>query len=153
MLDWSPIFPLLDLVFTQWNSGSAFHAPALHPSQAFTLISPSARTKPGINGQFIYIRWFAANFSASLEMTFQPNCGGGTEVEEGKTEGYLELPGWLSGKESARQCRRRELDPWVRKIFWRRKWQPIPVFLPGESLGQRSRWATVHGVTKELDTT
>ena len=27
------------------------------------------------------------------------------------------------------------------KIPWRRKWQPTPVFLPGE-------WATVHGVTK-----
>ena len=29
-------------------------------------------------------------------------------------------------------------NPWVRKIPWRRKWQPTPVFLPGESHGQRS---------------
>ena len=29
-------------------------------------------------------------------------------------------------------------DPWVRKILWRRAWQPTPVFLPGESHGQRS---------------
>ena len=29
-------------------------------------------------------------------------------------------------------------DPWVRMIPWRRKWQPTPVFLPGESHGQRS---------------
>ena len=29
-------------------------------------------------------------------------------------------------------------DPWVRKIPWRRKRQPAPVFLPGESHGQRS---------------
>ena len=28
--------------------------------------------------------------------------------------------------------------PWVRKIPWRRKWQPTLVFLPGESHGQRS---------------
>ena len=28
--------------------------------------------------------------------------------------------------------------PWVGKIPWRRKWQPTPVFLPGESHGQRS---------------
>jgi len=28
----------------------------------------------------------------------------------------------------------RELDPWVRKIPWRRAWQLTPVFLPGESL-------------------
>ena len=27
---------------------------------------------------------------------------------------------------------------WVRKIPWRRKWQPIPVFFPGKSHGQRS---------------
>jgi len=31
-----------------------------------------------------------------------------------------------------------EFDPWVRKIPWSRKWQPTPVFLPGESHGQRS---------------
>ena len=30
---------------------------------------------------------------------------------------------------------------------WRRKWQPAPVFLPGEFYGQRKQ-ATVHGVTK-----
>ena len=30
--------------------------------------------------------------------------------------------------------------------------QPTPVFLPGESHGQRSLWATVHGVA-ESDTT
>ena len=29
-------------------------------------------------------------------------------------------------------------DPWVRKIPWRRKWQPTPVFLPGKSHGRRS---------------
>ena len=29
-------------------------------------------------------------------------------------------------------------DPWVREIPWRRAWQPTPVFLPGESHGQRS---------------
>ena len=35
---------------------------------------------------------------------------------------------------------------WVRSV-WRRKWQPTPVLLPGESLGQRSLVGyTVHGV-------
>ena len=33
-------------------------------------------------------------------------------------------------------------------IFWRRKWQPSPVFLPGESHGQRAWQATVHRVAK-----
>ena len=51
-----------------------------------------------------------------------------------------ELPRWLTGKESACQCRRhrrQRFSPWVRKIPWRRKWQPTPVFLPGKSHGRR----------------
>ena len=37
---------------------------------------------------------------------------------------------------------------------WRWKWQPILVFLPGKSHGQRSLGDRgVHGVTKELDMT
>ena len=34
-------------------------------------------------------------------------------------------------------CRRPGFNPWVGKIPWRRKWQSTPVFLPGESQGQR----------------
>ena len=33
---------------------------------------------------------------------------------------------------------RHGFNPWVRKIRWRRAWQPIPVFLSVESHGQRS---------------
>ena len=29
-------------------------------------------------------------------------------------------------------------NPWVRKITWRREWQPTPVFLPGEFHGQKT---------------
>ena len=42
---------------------------------------------------------------------------------------------------SGGQCRtpkRLGFDLWVGKIFWRRAWQPTPVFLHGESHGQRS---------------
>ena len=31
-----------------------------------------------------------------------------------------------------------DFDPWVGKIFWKRKWQPTPLFLPGKSHGQRN---------------
>ena len=54
------------------------------------------------------------------------------------------LPRWLSGERIYLQCRRRrrhrrpELDAWIRKIPWRRKWHPTPVFLPEKSHGQRS---------------
>ena len=62
-----------------------------------------------------------------------------------------ELPRWHSGKESARQfrrCKKPRFDPWVRKIPWKRKWQPIQVFLPGK-FHDRGAWqATVHGATK-----
>ena len=39
---------------------------------------------------------------------------------------------------SAGDLKRHGFDPWVRKISWRREWQPAPVFMPGESQGQRS---------------
>ena len=39
---------------------------------------------------------------------------------------------------NARGIKRRGFDPWVGKTPWRRAWRPTPVFLPGESLGQRS---------------
>ena len=44
-------------------------------------------------------------------------------------------------------------DPWVGKIPWRRKWQPTPVFLPGEFHGQRSMVAYSPWGRKESDTT
>ena len=44
-------------------------------------------------------------------------------------------------------------SPWVGKIFWRRAWQPTPVFLPGESHGQRSLAGYSPWDCKELDTT
>ena len=50
------------------------------------------------------------------------------------------LPGGASGKEPACQCRRhkrRGFDPWVGSIPWKRAWQPTPLFLPGESHGER----------------
>jgi len=51
------------------------------------------------------------------------------------------LPRWLRSKESAcqcRRCRRGGLDSWVRKIPWRRKWLPTPVFVPEKVHEQRS---------------
>ena len=54
---------------------------------------------------------------------------------------FVGLPRWCSGKESVcqcRRCRRLEFNPWVRKIPWRRKWQPTLVFLLKEFHGQGS---------------
>ena len=46
-----------------------------------------------------------------------------------------------------------QFDPWVGKIPWRRAWQPTPVFLPGESHGQRSLVSYSPCGCKESDTT
>ena len=48
------------------------------------------------------------------------------------------FPGGSEVKASARNEGDPGFNPWVRKIPWRRKWQPTPVFLPGESHGRRS---------------
>ena len=51
------------------------------------------------------------------------------------------LPRWLSVIEltcHCRRCRRWGVNPCVRKIPWSRKWQVSPVFLSGESHGERS---------------
>ena len=64
--------------------------------------------------------------------------------------------GGASGKESACQCRsfkRLECNSWVRRIPWRRKWQPTPVFLLGKSHIQRSLEGYSPWGCKEPDTT
>ena len=62
---------------------------------------------------------------------------------------YLESKDWINSQWASLlaqwwkiclQCirhRRHRFDPWVRKIPWRRAWQPTPVYLPGESCGLR----------------
>ena len=50
----------------------------------------------------------------------------------------LRLPWWLNWWRICLQCRRPGFKPWVRKIPWRRNWQPTPILLPGEFHRQRS---------------
>ena len=56
----------------------------------------------------------------------------------GILSGYMRFPGGSDGKESA--CNAGDLGSisGFGKIPWRRKWQPTPAFLPGESQGRRS---------------
>ena len=53
----------------------------------------------------------------------------------------------------AGDARDMDLIPGVRKIRWRRKWQSTPVFLPGESHGQRSLVGYSPWGHAEFDTT
>ena len=66
----------------------------------------------------------------------------------------MDFLGGARGKEPVCQCRRCKIcigpgfNPWVRKTPWRRAWQPTPVFLPGESHGQKNLQGTVYRVQK-----
>ena len=65
------------------------------------------------------------------------------------------FPGGASAKEPACQCRihkRCGFNAWVGKVPWRRKWQHTPVFLPGESHGQRNLEGCSPWGRKEVDT-
>ena len=53
---------------------------------------------------------------------------------------------------NARDAGEGGFDPWVGKIPLSRKWQPTPVFLPGEFYGQRSLAGYSSWGSKELDT-
>ena len=70
-------------------------------------------------------------------------------------KGKTDFPSGTSGKKPAYQCRRHKrlgFNPWVGKMPWKRKWQPTPVFLPGESRGQRGLPSYSSWGRKELDT-
>ena len=79
-------------------------------------------------------------------------------MKRGLTERYFgcyvcDFPGGSDGKSVCLQCGRPGFSPWVRKIPWRRKWQPTPGFLPGKSHGQRSLVGYSPRGPKESDTT
>ena len=73
-----------------------------------------------------------------------------------RQEYWSEVPSGTSGKENPCQCRRlkrHRFDPWIRNIRWRRAWQTTPIFLPGESHGQRSLVGCSPWGREESDTT
>ena len=63
------------------------------------------------------------------------------------------LPLWLSGRDLLANAADAGSIPWVGKSPWRRKCQPTPVFLVGESHGQRSLGGYSPWGHKESDTT
>ena len=81
-----------------------------------------------------------------------PGKGNGNPLEYSE----IWLPRGCSGKESTCRCRRRKahrLSPWVRKVPWRRKRPPTPVFSPRKFHGQRSLVAYSPWGCKESGTT
>ena len=93
--------------------------------------------------------------SSSVKITFKTEHHPILRLHQGERMNILILLN-LS-KEPACQCKgpkRYEFDPWVRKIPWRRIWQPTPGLLPGESHGQKSLvgyspWGPTESATTE----
>ena len=86
-----------------------------------------------------YSFWLEANaFTLALKLSSACFPGGNEELPD---------------EESVCQWRRHGFDPWSRKIPWRRKWQPTPIFLPGEFQGQRNLAVYSPWGCKESDTT
>ena len=50
-------------------------------------------------------------------------------------------------------CRKHGFNPWVKKMPWRRKWQPTPIFLPVKSHGEKSLVGYRPKGSKESDMT
>ena len=86
---------------------------------------------------------------------------GGTAILTMKVKVVLPLQGYglPSGTSSKRiplpmqKIKRPGFNPWVGKIPWWRIWQPTPIFLSGESQGQRSLAGYSPQGRKEPDTT
>ena len=55
------------------------------------------------------------------------------------------LPWWHSCQRVCLQCRKHGFHPWVRKIPWRRKWQPTPGFLPENHMDRGAWWLRFMG--------
>ena len=67
---------------------------------------------------------------------------------------YLGFPSGTGVKGmQSRRCKRPGFNPWVGKIPWGRKWQPIPGFLPEKLHGQKSLVGYSRWGRKELATT
>ena len=69
------------------------------------------------------------------------NAGNTTSFPTPEDLGFLDFSTFqvvLVVKNPPANYKRHSFKPWVGQISWRRNWQPTPVFLPGESHGQRS---------------
>ena len=116
-----------------------FIAPNPRAVQLVTVDCPHGPSAP----YFVFGDFSLFLVSFSLFFLFFFNCFSSISPQSNSNSTWfclLGFPGGSEGKESACNAGDPSSIPWswVGKILWRRKWQPTPVFLPGESHGQRS---------------
>ena len=102
-------------------------------------------------------KYFKCLWGPKAHRSIGPGFGipGSKEINQNRIMEHFsepqELSRWHNGKESACQCRKHRrcwFNPWVKKIPWRRAWQPTPVTFLENSMDRGAWWAIVQGVTK-----
>ena len=145
--------PLVHMVLSGANTQSfGYNHLSSSVLHAWTLDTPrvSVKLSQGWHGMLL-LRLLLDDLSIILR--FFTQCPGIFSLFSWFIQSPTWLSYWLRGKESACQYRRREFDPWVRKIPCRREWQFPLVFLPRESCGQRSLAGCRRWGCKESDRT
>ena len=117
-------------------SGQKYFSPSTpHLSLSFSPSFPSSRPTPyPPSPTGLQSPW--GPHCDFILLTVAPSAMTNTECTV-KLTSHVDFPGGSVVKKSAHQFRRRGFNPWIRKILWKRAWQPIPEFLPGRSHGKR----------------
>ena len=152
-----PLWILLRLVWLDFNHSmcTPFQYPALF---CVSLLDPPEWNHLGSHGGPMGASLLGdihQNYHRKLTLTYWSSVSPSVKWEYPHTA-VNNKERWHSGKESACQCRRQKkcrFNPRVGKILWRMKWQPTPVFLPGEFHGQKSMVGYSPWDCKESDTT
>ena len=136
---WEPNFPLKLITHRPKNPRPAWKSVESAGLENWRATTRKSEHDWALSGPYIEINHlFAYMVFRELLKTMSPSDtirGVEDKLARRDLSGF---PRWLSGKESACQCGRHGFDSWVRKIPWRRKQQPTPIFLPGKSPGQRN---------------
>ena len=87
-----------------------------------------------------------SHFSFWQRWHLEPGEGNGTPLQYACLENPMDGGAWWAAVHGVAKSQTQLSD--FTFMHWRRKWQPTPVFLPGESQGWGSCWAAVYGVTQ-----
>ena len=74
--------------------------------------------------------------------------GNGTSLQYSCLENPMDGGAWWAAVHGVAKSRTWLSDFTFTFMHWRRKWQPTPVFWPGESQGRGAWWAAVYRVTQ-----
>ena len=90
------------------------------------------------------LKWLSSSSSSSSSILYRE--GNGTPLQYSRLENPMDGGAWWAAVHGVAKTRTRLSN--FTFTHWRRKWQPTPVFLPGESQGREAWWAAVYGVAQ-----